>query len=82
MAVALVILTAVTIMAVKAFRTRPYFLVGWFWFLGMLVPVMGLVQFGRQSMADRYMYLPLVGLSIPPIWMANEFFESGPLRHR
>jgi protein O-mannosyl-transferase len=75
---ALVTLTAVTIMAVKAFRTRPYFLVGWLWYLGMLVPVIGLVQVGRQSMADRYMYLPLVGLSIPPIWMANEFLEKRP----
>ena len=75
---ALVILAAVTIMAVKAFRTRPYFLVGWLWYLGMLLPVIGLVQIGRQSMADRYMYLPLVGLSIPPIWMANEFLEKRP----
>ena len=75
---ALVILTAVTIMAVKAFRTRPYLLVGWLWYLGMLVPVIGLVQVGRQSMADRYMYLPLVGLSIPPIWMANEFLQKRP----
>ena len=76
---AVVILSAVTIMAIKALRTRQSLLVGWFWFLGMLVPVIGLVQIGRQSMADRYMYLPLVGLSIPPIWMAKEFLEKRPV---
>ena len=43
-------------------RKRPYLLVGWFWFLGMLVPVIGLVQVGGQAMADRYTYLPLIGI--------------------
>jgi tetratricopeptide (TPR) repeat protein len=49
-------------------RKRPYLAVGWFWFLGTLAPVIGLVQVGMQSMADRYMYLPLIGLSMAVVW--------------
>jgi hypothetical protein len=52
-----------------ALRNRmPYFLVGWFWFLGTLVPVLGLVQVGSQSMADRYTYIPFIGLFIALAW--------------
>lgn len=49
-------------------RQRPYLAVGWFWFCGTLVPVIGLVQVGRQSMADRYGYVPLIGLLIILVW--------------
>ena len=49
-------------------RSRPYLLVGWLWFLGMLVPTLGLIQVGWQAHADRYMYLPLIGLSIACVW--------------
>jgi len=51
-----------------AARRRPYAAVGWLWFFGILVPVIGLVQVGVQSMADRYMYLPLAGLLIVVVW--------------
>jgi len=51
----------------------PYLLVGWLWFLGMLVPVIGLVQVGKQALADRYMYLPQVGLLIAVVWGAAGF---------
>ncbi len=47
---------------------RPYLLVGWFWFIGTLVPVIGLVQVGEQAMADRYTYIPLIGLFIMVAW--------------
>ena len=53
-------------------RRRPYLLVGWFWFLGTLVPVIGLIQWGNQSMADRFMYVPSVGLSIAVAWGLGE----------
>ena len=53
-------------------RARPWILVGWLWFVGMLVPVIGLVQVGSQARADRYTYLPLIGLSILPVWAAGE----------
>ena len=49
-------------------RRAPYLLVGWLWYLGMLVPVIGLLQVGGQSMADRYTYLPLIGLSLGLVW--------------
>jgi tetratricopeptide (TPR) repeat protein len=53
-------------------RTRPYLAVGWLWYLGTLVPVIGLVQVGLQAHADRYMYLPLVGLAIAVAWGAAD----------
>ena len=53
-------------------RERPYFIVGWLWFLGMLVPVIGLVQVGAQAMADRYVYLPSIGFFIAAVFLANE----------
>ncbi len=51
-------------------RSRPYVLAGWWWYLGMLVPVMGLVQAGAQAQADRYTYLPQIGLYIAITWLA------------
>ena len=65
---AAVVLAAVTIACLIFARRRPALLVGWLWFLGTLVPVIGLIQVGSQSMADRYMYLPLIGLSIALVW--------------
>ena len=53
-------------------RKYPYFLTGWFWFLGMLVPVIGLVPAGLQARADRYTYLPHIGLSVALTWLAVE----------
>lgn len=59
-------------------RSRPYLLVGWFWFLGVLVPVIGIVQASTQAMADRFAYLPLIGLFIAVVWLAADFL--GKLR--
>jgi len=73
------LLAAATIAAVACAKKRPYFLVGWLWYLGMLVPVIGLVQVGAQSMADRYTYLPLAGLSICAVWLAGDLVERRPL---
>ena len=63
-----VLLGMITAWVVWQRRGRPYLAVGWFWFLGMLVPVIGLVQVGHQSMADRYSYLPSVGISLMAAW--------------
>jgi len=71
----LITLTAATMMLR---RRAPYLLVGWLWFLGMLVPVIGLVQVSEESAADRYTYLPLVGLSIAVAWGAYDLL--GPRR--
>ena len=59
-------------------RQNPYLLVGWFWFLGTLIPTIGLVQVGSQSMADRYMYIPSVGLFILVAWGVNDFLNWRP----
>jgi hypothetical protein len=61
-------LIAVSALALQQARRRPYLAVGWFWYLGMLVPVIGLVQVGAQAMADRYAYLPTIGLGIILAW--------------
>jgi tetratricopeptide (TPR) repeat protein len=59
---------------------RPYVLVGWLWFLGMLVPVIGLLQVGAQAMADRYTYLPLVGPVIALVWAGGDLLSHANLR--
>ncbi len=64
----LVLLAAVTWGVLRLGRVRPYLAVGWFWYLGTLVPVIGLVQIGGQARADRYTYLPLIGLFIGAAW--------------
>lgn len=67
-AAALFVLAAVTYMVFLLRRRAPYSLTGWLWYLGMLVPVIGLVQVGSQAMADRYTYLPQIGLAIVLAW--------------
>jgi len=62
------VLVAVTIAVIATARKHPYLLVGWLWFLGTLVPVIGLVQVGGQAIADRYTYLPYIGLFIAIAW--------------
>ncbi len=61
---------------VACFWQRRYLVVGWLWFLGTMVPMAGLVQVGRQAMADRYAYLPFVGLFIMVCWSAAEWAEA------
>ncbi len=73
-----VALAAITVTAFLLKKRHPYILAGWFWYLGMLVPVIGIVQVGDQSMADRYMYLPLVGLSIALIWTVADAVPGRP----
>ena len=65
----LLVISAVVILAV---RSRRYLSFGWLWFCGTLVPVIGLVQVGNQSMADRYTYVPLIGLFVMLVWGAYE----------
>ena len=64
------LLALLSALSLRWTRTRPYLAVGWLWYLGTLVPMIGLVQVGAQAHADRYMYLPLVGLSIAVAWSA------------
>jgi Tfp pilus assembly protein PilF len=75
---ALLILIAITTFTMLRWRTRPYLAIGWFWYLGTLVPVIGLVTIGLQSHADRYMYVPMVGLSMMVAWSAADIVERWP----
>jgi hypothetical protein len=77
---ALLLLAGVTATVVMRWRKDPYLLVGWLWYLGMLVPVIGLAQVGLQAMADRYMYLPQIGLMIGLTWGAERLVRSWPRR--
>jgi Flp pilus assembly protein TadD/uncharacterized membrane protein YhaH (DUF805 family) len=78
--VAALFLIAVSTAAFMSRRKHPYFLTGWFWFLVMLVPVSGIVQVGEQAHADRYMYLPQIGLYIIVTWFIADIVSSW--RHR
>ena len=65
-------LVVVVVLAARSIRTQPYVFTGVFWFLGMLVPMIGLVQIGTQPMADRYTYLPHIGLFAAVVWLAGD----------
>jgi Tfp pilus assembly protein PilF len=74
--IASVILLLLVTMLVARHRRRGYPITGWFWFLGALVPMIGLVQVGEQAMADRYAYLPFVGLFVMVCWGVGEWAET------
>jgi tetratricopeptide (TPR) repeat protein len=69
---ALLLLAAITALVIGQLRARPFLPVGWLWFIGTLVPVIGIVQVGGQAMADRYHYLPSIGLFIALVFGAAE----------
>jgi tetratricopeptide (TPR) repeat protein len=75
---AVLLLGWITVWVLRQRRARPYLAVGWFWFLGMLVPTIGLVQVGHQSMADRYSYLPSVGISLMAAWGVCDWAARRP----
>jgi len=77
---AFIILLAISVLVVWKRQRHPYLLFGWLWYLGTLVPVIGLVQVGLQSMADRYTYVPLVGLFVMIVWGAFSLIEKRPYR--
>jgi Flp pilus assembly protein TadD len=66
----------ISIAVIRAGRRQPYLPVGWLWYLGTLVPVIGLVQVGAQAMADRYTYVPLIGLFIMAAWGVPELLAK------
>jgi len=73
---ALAVLIGITMAAVILRKKAPFFIMGWFWYLGMLVPVIGLVQVGWQGHADRYTYLPQIGLYIAGTWAFADLTAS------
>jgi protein O-mannosyl-transferase len=81
---AALMIVVVTIAAWKQRSARPYLIVGWFWFLGTAVPIIGIMQVGVQVVADRYAYLPLLGLFVMIVWDFSSLadavkLERGPL---
>lgn len=71
------VIIGITWAAAKFSKSHPWFVVGWLWFLGTLVPVIGLVQVGMQALADRYTYIPLIGLFIILSWGLFELMMRG-----
>jgi Flp pilus assembly protein TadD len=76
------LLLAMTIPAIVFRRKRPYLFTGWFWYVGMLVPVVGFVQVGEQGHADRYTYLPHIGLFLLAVWLVADVTAVSQRRSR
>jgi len=79
---AVALLLAITVSAIVFRNKRPYVFTGWFWYLAMLFPVIGLVQVGEQGHADRYTYLPHIGLFLLAVWLAGDVIASHQFRSR
>jgi len=73
---AVALLSAVTLLALWRAKRVPYLVVGWLWYLGTLVPVIGIVQVGGHALADRYAYIPLIGLFIAAAWSVPEILKG------
>jgi tetratricopeptide (TPR) repeat protein len=74
----LLALAAATFLVIRHLRSRPYLATGWLWYLGTLVPVIGLVQVGQQAIADRYTYLPGVGVALALVWAGGDLARARP----
>ena len=72
----MLLIAIVTTLVLIGFRKHSFLIVGWLWYLGTLVPVIGLVQVGDQAMADRYTYIPLIGIFILIAWGGAEFLKK------
>lgn len=70
------LLAGITVWAAYLWKRAPYFIVGWLWYLGTMVPVIGFVHVGEQGMADRYTYIPTIGLAIAGVWCADDFLPK------
>jgi len=80
--IAALLLLGISIAVIYNSKKAPFLFVGWFWYLGTLIPVIGLVQVGRQAMADRYTYLPSIGIAIMLAWGIPLLFRSKDIRKR
>ena len=76
------VLLFISVAAVIWARRYPFLLVGWCWYLGTLVPMIGIVQVGRQQMADRFTYFPSIGLFLSVVWLTSELAPAGVLCRR
>lgn len=76
---AILFLFSITVLAILLNQKYPWFLMGWLWYVGTLVPVIGIVQVGSQAMADRYSYIPLIGIFIIIAGVGNELYKTGKI---
>jgi len=72
----LILILSMSALVIRQIRQQPYLAVGWLWYIGTLVPVIGVVQVGSQAMADRYTYIPLIGIFIMIAWGIPDFFPQ------
>jgi Flp pilus assembly protein TadD len=77
---AVLLLLSITVLVLRTVRSHPHLTTGWLWYLGTLVPVIGIVQVGAHAMADRYTYVPLIGLFIVMAWGLPDMLERWPHR--
>jgi tetratricopeptide (TPR) repeat protein len=75
-AAAIVVLAVISILVIRAAKKHPFLAVGWLWYVGTLIPVIGLVQVGGQALADRYTYVPLIGLFVIVAWGVPEILSK------
>ena len=73
---AALLLVLITAFVWRQRASRPYLLTGWLWYAGVMIPVIGLVQVGRQAMADRYTYLPFLGLFVAAVWLSSDLLPT------
>lgn len=76
--IGLALLIGGTVFVLLRLRTQPFLAVGWFWFIGTLAPVIGVIQVGGQSHADRYTYVALVGIFIAAVWLVSDWIRQAP----
>lgn len=79
-ALAALLLLAISALCVLQMSRRPYLAVGWFWYFGTLIPVIGLINIGGLAMADRYTYLPMIGPVISLVWLVSEWAGTNSLK--
>jgi tetratricopeptide (TPR) repeat protein len=77
---AILVIGTLTLLVLRGAASYPYLLVGWLWYLGTLLPVSGLIQVGHHSMADRYMYVPLIGVFILMVWGCTQWVEGSQVK--
>jgi tetratricopeptide (TPR) repeat protein len=82
LALAALFVLSVTMLSWRQRARQPYLLIGWLWFLGTLVPVIGLIQVGEQAIADRYAYVPLIGIFVMAVWGAADLADRRQLSFR
>jgi tetratricopeptide (TPR) repeat protein len=81
-ALAMMLVLGISVGICLRWRSKPYLFFGWFWFLGTLLPVLGLIQSGEQARADRFTYIPTIGLSVAVVWLVSDWTAATLVKRR